>query len=297
MILCLNVAVPIPCWAGKQNVLVILSDSSAPYQSFAKTLNKNLPPLVQTSVLEYSEQLLHEMPQANLIVAVGMKATELVAAQTSIPVLAVMIPRMSYEKLRAQTCRNRITCLESAIYIDQPLVRQIDFLRAAFPDRRRVGLLNSLDVLDVTDIRQDLAKRGGSLVVETVLSANDLFPRLKSVLTNSDILLAIPDSMIYNSSNIRNILLTSYRYGVPLIGLSQAYVNAGALCGIFSTPEQLAVQAGVVVNIFERTGQLPEPQYPADFNIAINQQVAHSLEIAVPAPETIRMRMDSANGE
>ena len=41
---------------------------------------------------------------------------------------------------------------------------------------------------------------------------------------------------------MRNILLTSYRRGVPLVGLSQAYVNAGALAAIFSTTEQLAEQ-------------------------------------------------------
>ena len=60
-------------------------------------------------------------------------------------------------------------------------------------------------------------------------SADELYPKLESILASSDVLMAVPDSMIYSSSNIRNILLTSYRRGVPLVGVSQAYVNAGAL--------------------------------------------------------------------
>lgn len=298
ILLCLLVLCPISCWAENLKALVVLSDDSAPYQAFATALNQNLPVSMQATVLEHPEQLSHDVPQADLIVAVGMKATELATAQTGIPVLAVMIPRMGYEELLAQASQKKNTRTISAIYLDQPWVRRIDFWHAALPDRRRIGLLHSPDThIDVARLRHDVVQRGGTLVTQPVRSAEELFSRLESVLASSDVLLAIPDSMIYSSSNIRNILLTSYRLGVPLIGFSQAYVNAGALCAIFSTPEQLAEQAGATVISFARTGRLPEPQYPAAFTIAVNQQVARSLGIAVPSPEAIRNRMDKAKEE
>ncbi len=297
LLACLFVAAPVACWAQNLKVLVVLSDNGAPYQSFANELNKSLPALMQATVLEHSEQLPPNVPQADLIVAVGMKAMKLAVAQARIPVLAVMIPRKGYEELLAQASTNKITRSISAIYIDQPWDRQLEFLQAALPERRRIGLLNSLDTyLDVAHMSQDLAHRGRSLVVQTILAADELFPRLESVLTNSDVLLATADNMIYNSSNIRNILLTSYRRGIPLVGLSQAYVNAGALGAIFSTPEQLAEQASATVISFARTGQLPEPQYPAAFTVAVNQQVARSLGLAVPSPEAIREQMYKGNG-
>ena len=295
LLLCLLVPVPASCRAENLKVLVALSENSAPYLSFANELNKNLPALMRTSVLEHPEQLSTDVPQADLIVAVGMKATELAAAQSGIPVLAVMIPRAGYEALLAQASPKNAARSISAIYLDQPWARRIDFLRAALPDRRRIGLLHSADThIDIARLRQDVAQRGGSLVDRQVRSAEELFPGLESVLAGSDVLLAIPDSMIYSSSNIRNILLTTYRHSVPLIGLSQAYVNAGALCAIFSTPEQLAVQASSVVVSFARSGHLPEPQYPAAFTVAVNQQVARSLGIALPSQEAIRIRMDKA---
>jgi putative ABC transport system substrate-binding protein len=293
LLLCL--LVPACCRAENLKVLVALSDNSAPYLSFANELNKSLPAMMQTTVLEHPGQLSTDVPQTDLIVAVGMKATEFAVAQTAIPVLAVMVPRAAYEALLAQASPKKIARSSSAIYLDQPWSRRIEFWRAVLPDRRRVGLLHSPAThIDIARLRQDIAQHGGALVEQPVFSEDELFPRLESVLAGSDVLFAIPDSMIYSSSNIRNILLTSYRHSVPLVGLSQAYVNAGALCAIFSTPEQLAIQTGAAVISFARDRRLPEPQYPVDFTIAVNQQVARSLGIELSSPEAIRNRMGKA---
>ena len=298
LLLCMLLHAPLSCWAENLKVWVVLSDNSAPYQSFAYALNKSLPASIQIAVLEHPEQLSQDVPQADLIVAVGTKATELASTQTSIPLLAVMIPRAGFEELLARVFPNKTTRSTSVIYLDQPWARRINFLRAALPDRRRIGLLHSPDThFDVARLRQVVVQRGGLLVAQPVNSAEELFPKLESLLTNSDVLFAIPDNMIYSSSTIRNILLASYRHGIPLFGLSLAYVNAGALGAIFSTPEQLAAQARSAVISFARNGQLPEPQFPADFTIAVNQQVAHSLEIALPSPDAIRNQMDKAKEE
>ena len=292
--LCLLGLTPLS-WAENLKVWVVLSDDSPPYQSFAQTLNNSFPALIQSTVLGRPEQLSAAVPPADLIVAVGMKAAELSAAQNAIPVLVVMVPQAGYEALLAQAAQKKFTHALTAIYLDQPWLRRIDFWHAALPDRHRLGLLYTPEThLDVARLRQDVAQRGGSLMARPLRTADELFARLETVLVDSDVLLAIPDSQIYNSSNIRNILLTSYRHGVPLIGLSQAYVNAGALCAIFSTPEQLAIQASKMVITFARNKELPEAQYPEDYTIAVNQQVARSLGIEMRSAEAIHSQMDKA---
>lgn len=289
LLLCWFGFAPVVSAAEYLRVLVVLSDNGIPYQTFYKTLSHKLPASIQTTVLEHPEELYGAVPQADLIVAVGMKATELAAAKTAIPVLAAMVPKTGYEELLARQKRANKT---SAIYLNQPWGRQLDFLHAVLPERHRVGLLYSPDTrIDLPRLRQDIAARGGSLIAQPVPAAAMLFPSLEGVLADSDVLLAVPDSMIYSSSNIRNILLTSYRHSVPLVGLSQAYVNAGALAAIFSTPEQLAEQTGETVISFARTAQLPEPQYPATFTVAVNQQVARSLGIELRSPDALRKQM------
>lgn len=277
-------------------VRLIMSDSSPPYQQFAAMFNKALA-ASKVDVL-VTESLDFNGPNTDLIVAVGMKATKLAATQTGTPVLAVMIPKMGYEELLAQIPQKKPTRTISAIYLDQPWDRQLDFLQVALPKRHRIGLLYSSDSrFDIARLRQEIANRDGSLVAQPVRSADRLFSSLENVLDDSDVLLAIPDSAIYNSSNIRNILLTSYRHGIPLIGLSQSYVSAGALCAIFSTPEQLAEQASSAALLFARTRQLPGSQYPVAFTIAVNQQVARSMAIELPSPDAIRSQMDKSKEE
>lgn len=283
--------------AGALNVRLILSDDSPPYRQFAASFNKVLAAGKTIEVITES-QATSGGAKTDLIVTVGMKATGSAAGQTSTPVLAVMIPKLGYENLLAQAPAQKTTPAISAIYLDQPWDRQLGFWRAALPARLRIGLLYSPDTrIDVARLRRDIADRGGLLVAQPVISAESLFSSLDYVLDSSDVLLAIPDGTIYSSSNIRNILLTSYRHGVPLIGLSQSYVNAGALCAIFSTPEQLAEQASSAVILFSRTRRLPDSQFPAAFTIAVNQQVARSLGIELPSPEAIRSQMDKAKEE
>ena len=298
LLLCAFVLVPLVCRAGNLQVVVLLSDNSASYLAFSNELSKHLPAGTRTAVLEHPDQPSLDVPQADLIVAVGIKAAELSMTQTSTPVLAVMLSRMSYEDLMAQSPTKKSTRAISAIYLDQPWDIQLDFLHAVLPKRHKIGLLYSADSrIVISPLRQNISDRGNSLIAQQIRSPDELFSSLEIVLDGSEVLLAAPDNMIYTSSNIRNILLTSYHHNVPLIGLSQAYVNAGALCAIFSTPEQLAEQAGVTVNSFEQIRRLPEPQYPDDFSIAVNPQVARSLGIELPTQDAILNRMNQEQEE
>ncbi len=278
------------CGAEPLKITVLLSEGSAPYHAFADAFRKRLPNEAQVTVIDHPG----ELPQGDLIVAAGTKAAELAASQNSTPALAVMVTRAGFEDLLNAAPRKNPAKL-SAIFLNQPWDRQLDFLRATLPDRRRIGLLHSPDThIDVEGLRQLVTKRGGALETVPVPSSDRLYASLESVFDGSDLLLAIPDTAIYNSNSIRNILLASYRRGIPLVGLSQSYVSAGALCAIFSTPEQLAEQADDVVAAFLQNRQLPAPQYPTEFTIALNEHVARSLGIELPSVEAIFDRMGKA---
>lgn len=279
-----------PALADSLTVSLVSSDSTPPYQQFSSALNKALA--ASKADVTVIESQTGNGTDARLVIAVGMRAMELAIAKSDAPVLGVMIPRMGYEALTAGRSARHWPKAMSAIYLDQPWERQLSFIQAALPRHQTVGLLYSSD----THITLPRLPRGMSLNAQST-SVENLFATLESVLNHSDVLLVVPDSEIYSSSNVRNILLTSFRYKVPLIGISQAYVNAGALGAVFSTPEQIAGQTVETIISFSRNGQLPEPQHPVLFDIALNQQVARSLGIALDTPDAIRERMDKAEGE
>lgn len=275
-------------------MLLVLSGNEAPYRTFANTFRQNLPADIHVSTQEYADPFSDSGRQVDLIVTVGEQAAVWVTPHTGRPVLATMLTSFRY----AELVNNRQPGGEfSAIFVDQPWDRQVSLLRAALPYRNRIGILLSPGTNWKTEeLRRLLLDRGATLATQVADSSGTLSGDLERILSRSDLLLAIPDNTIYNSSNIRDIILSSYRHGIPLVGLSQSYVNAGALCAVFSTLEQLAAQTSAAVIAYAKSRQLRGPQYPDSYSIAVNRQVARSLEIELPSLEAIRNQMDKTKG-
>lgn len=284
VVLCLQA--PFAAAAGASHVLLLLSEPHGAYQRFRQTFEQNLPAATRLEVRVLQEK--DALPDADLLVTVGGKAAEWAAQHAQSPLLATMLSSDSYQQIR-QGSRSP----SSALYLDQPWSRQVALIRAALPERQRVGVLYSSDNARVLpELRQALAQQGAQMVALPVSSVDQLAPVLESLLGQSDLLMAVPDNTIYNSYTIRNILLGSYRRGVPLIGLSAAYVNAGALCAVYASVEQQAEQATRMTATFLATRRLPAPQFPHDYQIAINAEVARSLGVSLPPMEVLRRRID-----
>ena len=285
------------CRAESLHILVLLSDNTPPYQSFANKLSARLPASIQVTVQEQPEKI-PTGNQVDLIVAVGIKASQFATMQTHLPVLAAMIPKAGYEEVLAQLSGKNSSTVFSVIYLDQPFSRQLDFIQALLPDRHRIGVLYTPNnPINVDYMRRQASGRGNQLIAKSVLSPDKLFSALDDLLENSDVLLALPDNTIYNNITIRNILLSTYRSGIPFIGMSQSYVTAGALGSIFSSQEQISDQVTSSILSFAKSKTLPEPQYPRDFTIVLNNQVARSLGIELQSVDVIRRRMTSSGKE
>ena len=290
--------VPNSCWSENLRLLVVLSDTLPAYQSFANTLKQSLPESVQAIVLENPDEI-SELPLADMVVSVGMKASSLAVSQSRVPVLVVMVPRTSYEHLLEKTSIKDRAPSISAIYLDQPWERQLNFIQAILPKHVRIGILYSDNTkIDMTLLRKEVSKRDIKLVTKKVSSEDKLYSALNELLASSDILVAVPDNTIYNSNNIRNILLSCYRSGIPFVGLSQAYVNAGAIGAVSAFQQQLAEHIAESIRFFVQSGKLPRPGYSREFTISLNPEVARSMGIILPAADTVKSNMhDVSRGE
>lgn len=145
---------PVLYAADNLRVLVVLSDSSSLYRNFANTFKQNLPSEIQVSVTDRVDDFPSNGQTVDLIVTAGMKAAESLAGKTSAPMLVAMIPRVKYAELLAKRPPAAQT---SAIYVDQSWARQVDLLRAALPERTKIGLLHSPATrLDINELRKQL---------------------------------------------------------------------------------------------------------------------------------------------
>ncbi len=266
--------------ADPLRVTLVLSEEGGTYQVFSDALSEKLQ--ADKFVLK-AQKTGNKINPSNLYIAVGMKAAAELADK-DIPTLTVLVPKAGYEKLPTL----QRTTPRSAIFLDQPMERQVAFLLAALPDTRHVGVIYSFPPPELQELRKLLADRNIRLYEREVNETRYLNDALGRVLSESDVLFVLADATVYNAGTIRNILLTAYRKKVPLIGISRAYTRAGALCAIYSTPAQIASQTADAIMQFSATAKMPPDNYPNQFEVSVNRQVARSLDIPIRDAHRLR---------
>ncbi len=271
-------------WAGGSIVLVP-SDNTAPYKEFTGSFHEAMQnsPWKITSALPGNIDF---TKPPNLIVTVGVDAfRQTLQRAGNTPVIATMIGRQIYQKILAESGRPRGRT--TAIYIEQPYSRQVAFIRHLLPGKKRAGiLLSSEGRSELNAIRQAFLNNGMSLDKEDTETDESLLPAVTSLFDRADFLLATPDAKVYKRDQVKTLLLTSYRHKKPVIAFSSAFVKAGAVAAIFSTPKQIARQTARMV--MDNGANLEAPEYPDQFSIAINRNVAEALHLQFADETEIR---------
>lgn len=224
-----------------------------------------------------------------LLITVGTQALARALAESeATPILATLIPREAYLRLTAHSSSRRV----SAVFIDQPLSRQLDAVAVALPERRRVGVILGPDSQRLLpELKSAATRRGLTLSAAVAESENDLFAALDKVLAEVDVLLATPDPRVYNAGTLQNILLASYRRQIPLVGFSPAYLRAGALLTLQSSPAQIAASASDAIRAALAGRVLPPPRHGREFSLTVNRHVARSLGIVIPGDAELTGRL------
>lgn len=282
-------------------VVIVSSERSPAYVEAAEALVSELErgglsryDMLQLTALEWTTA----GPLApKLFIALGTDAANALAkSELRAPVLSTLLPRSSFERVLRKSGRKSSSQF-SALYLDQPLSRQLELIRLALPAARRIGVLWGAESQTQAPALKTLAQASGLDLIEATVGHDELlFSSLKSVLEDADLLLAVADPQLYNSSSIQNILLASFRAKVPLVAFSPAYVRAGALLALHVTPTQIGQQAATIARgVLQGKALSTNPIYSQDFSVAVNEHVARSLGLTLDA-DALRARLRSREG-
>ncbi|MBE9516752.1 MAG: hypothetical protein IME93_07210 [Proteobacteria bacterium] len=290
-----------------KSIRIVLSKSGPVYDKFAASLSKkihltrpNIPVEIRVLASMDVEQDA-KLPPA-LYVPVGVNATRaLISVKSSIPLIAALVPDESFRILRskgADGCRSGKLC--SAIVLDQPPSRQLALISNILGKKVRVGILAGSDNMLRVNYYQSEAKKAGIVLdVEKIGSESELVPGLERLLKRTDMLVAVPDPVVFNANTIKHILLTTYRYRRPLTAYSPGYVKAGALAAIYSTPEDVAhdLASWLHKKWFNNGRQLPGILVPESYSVELNEWVAKSLGIKLPEIAELKRAIDKESGK
>lgn len=223
------------------------------------------------------------------VVAIGPVAfTKIRQMNRDAPILALMV-----EKPFIKGYATRSPGQVSAIYYDVPLLRQALTGKFMLPQATRVALLASTESVERYEDLIDLLPAYNLQARLFIADSDDqLIPTLVRALTYGDFVLAGSDDAIYNPRNIKHILLTAYRRNKIVIGPSQAYVKAGVLASSYAPFPAMTEMAANHLKVYLAEGQFPDPDYPGEYRVEVNEQVARSLNIPLPKREWIAKQVD-----
>jgi putative ABC transport system substrate-binding protein len=287
LLCCLGLLAFPPAALSYDRVTVLVGNTSSAGDEFIREFRNQLAKngIHQVSIRNVSDAAFVSTDNG-VLVAVGVQALQHAANQKgNQPVLGVLIPQPAYGKIRASAVNSNI----SAIFLDQPPSRQMRLLHHLLPQAESVGILLGPTSTRGSEVLAKAAQDSGlKAVMATIQDEDDLTSSLKPLLETSSALLAVPDPLVHQRGTAQTLLLTSYRYQKPVIGYSQAYVTAGALAAVYTSPEDIARQAAEITSNYpDRQSALPPPQPPRYFSVGINRQVARSLNINIQDTEAL----------
>lgn len=176
-----------------------------------------------------------------------------------------------------------VGCQWVRIVMAASIDRQLGLMATIMTGAHRVGVLyspSSRHLLPV--LRRQLADRRMLLVAEQVSAGDQLGATLADLMADVDVLLALPDVSIYNANNARQLLMTAYRQGKPIIGPDDHWVRAGSLASAYVTSDQLQEALSATLQALQRGEPVAQRVTPGG-SLIVNGRVAEAFGISVPA--------------
>lgn len=289
LLLCLS-AHALTCMAW--NSITILTTNSTPaVGQFTRELRLELSksaPSLKVHHARNDSGLSNNIPKDTLVIAVGTLALSYAShLDENTPVIGAIVPKASYENILKENRRHKDRF--SAIYLDQPFTRQFSLIKSIFPNLKTVAtLLGPASQFQSNDLQQAASVFDLNLNIRVIDKEEEIQSNLENLLLQKQVLLAVPDPLIFSRETTQTILLTTYRHETPVIGFSQSYVKSGAIAAVFSTPKQFAHEISALIEQLPQAAfKLPEARSATQFSIEINRQVARSLGIKIAADDVI----------
>ncbi len=210
-----------------------------------------------------------------LIITVGTLATETARkAMPKVPLVFSMVleARPSFVGEGGAT----------GVVIDIPVVERLRWFKRLVPDIKRVGIIYSTRIARLVKQAQDAAKDLSLDVVPLEISSPSQLPKAQEELVEkADALLAVPDSMIYNSTLTPHLILFTLRHKIPFMGLSRNFTRSGALLSLDCDYREVGLQSGgIALRVLrgETVSSIPVA-YPEEIYPVVNERIAAILGV------------------
>jgi putative ABC transport system substrate-binding protein len=281
---------PFPSAAEEYSIVMLSSQQLAPYEDIMNGFRQHLTqqgvsPQFDTHSLndnpDTARQLLQEIRTLSprIMLTVGSFATQMALQHTpEIPTIACLVGD-----------REMLVKADNAtgVVLDFPIETQFEWLQRFLPEYKTIGVLfNPLENERMIQTATRTAESMGlTLITRAVETPQDLPEALNNLSRRADVLWGVSDRTVMSPQTAKALLLFSFRNRIPFIGLSAAWVKAGALYSIDRDYTDLGQQCGALAwQVLQGTpiSKLP-PQTPRKATYTINLKTANHMKLYVSA--------------
>jgi putative ABC transport system substrate-binding protein len=272
---------PAPGTAAPRELKVLTAPDPGAQRALLQALRAHHPNLVADADLATLDAR-----RGHTLLTLGPQALRrALEADARAPIVAALTSSQAYRRLLAASPRDPGGV--TAVFAEASPAAQMQLIAALFERRVVVGILLS-EASAYLDKPLRQAAQGAGLDVQLAYAGSGQDPvRAINALNAAQVLLAVPDGSLYTPDNLRSVLESTYRRGLPVIGFSAATVTAGTLACAHADLDDIAADLiELLDNIGAGSTALPEARYPRYWRVAINDNVARSLGM----PVTDRLR-------
>jgi len=181
----------------------------------------------------------------DVVVPVGSQAASWAAEHVAAPIVfSMVLDPVSHRLVDSIERPGRMT----GAALDVPLEVQFAALREVLGAKRVAVLYNPAASGPAVEAARGVAQRAGVVLVPiAVRDLSEFDAALAQVDRSFDALWTVPDAVVLSRRLAQQILLHTIRHQVPLMGLSEQHVKAGALLALVTSHEENGEQVAVRV--------------------------------------------------
>lgn len=277
--------------ARKSRILVLMSHGAKPFQDVSSAFAEHLGKMGGLLELESTQldgdaskvpSILEKKGKGgvDVILALGtVAATAVIGVAGDIPVVVGLV--LDSSELAG---RGNVT----GVSLDIGPETILQSITRALPGRKRIGVLfdpgRSREKVEAASAVA--VGMGLSIIPERVEKTTDIPQALESLSKKVDVLWGIHDDTVYTPQTAKQILLFCYQNKIPFVGLSDAWVKAGALYSVDADYREVGIQCAEMVDAIlkgRKAGSLPFSR-PRKVTHSLNLKTAQHLKLEIPSP-------------
>jgi len=171
--------------------------------------------------------------------------------------------------------------------MDLPVSLQFSYMRELKPGIKKIGVIYSEKETGpvIREAEKSARRMGLELIAEAVEGPQGVPGAINRLRGRVDFIWSVADGNVFTRETVRELLLVSLRKKIPFMGLSPAFVKAGALFAVSIQPDMVGRQAAsLAMDVLggEKPSDIPV-DVPAGGDLVINKNTLKILGLK-PSP-------------